>query len=60
MPKHFFAEAASQISNLALQFRVCGSGTNPQLKNQHINVIFQSFLHSEASQILTEPVQFVE
>ena len=41
MPKQFFAKAASQISNLALQSRVCGSGTNPQLKNQHISVIFQ-------------------
>ena len=48
MSKQFFAEAASQISNLALQFRVCGSGTNSQLKNQHISVIFQPFLHSEA------------
>ena len=43
-----FAKAASQISNLALRSRVCGSGTNSQLKNQHISVIFQPYLHSEA------------
>ena len=42
-----FAKAASQISNLALRSRVCGSGTNSQLKNQHISVIFQPYLHSE-------------
>ena len=39
-----FAKAASQISNLALRSRVCGSGTNSQLKNQHISVIFQPYL----------------
>lgn len=38
-----FAKAVSQILNLALQFRVCGSGTNSRLKNQHISVIFQPF-----------------
>ena len=38
-----FAKAASQISNLALRSRVCGSGTNSQLKNQHISVIFQPY-----------------
>jgi len=50
MPKQFFAKAASQISNLALQSRVCGSGTNSGLKNQHIGVIFQpSFLRNNVS-----------
>ena len=46
--REIFAKAASQISNLALQFRVCGSDTNSQLKNQHISVIFQPYLHAEA------------
>ncbi len=49
MPKQFFAKAAGQISNLALQFRVCGSDTNSQLKNQHISVIFQPYYHASFS-----------